>query len=291
MSQVRTLAINDCQALAPVGNLAAYIDWTQRIPVLSKEEEEVLLDQLFNQGDVSAAKKLILSHLRFVVFVSRGFLGYGLSHEDLIQEGNVGLMKAIKRFDPTMGVRLVSFAVHWIKSEIQEFVLKNWRIVKIATTKAARKLFFKKHQMKSKMTRDEIVHLSETLNVSTKDVEDMMAKLSVANDVSYDPMDANEASASAPAQYLATPGVSCLETAYIDQTAEMANRVRLQQAMKQLDERAADIIQKRWLSDDESKHTLHDLASEYSISAERVRQLEKAAMTKLKKHLGQLDFC
>ena len=171
--------MNPSQTLAPVGNLAAYIDWTQRIPILSKDEEILLLEQLHGQGDVTAAKQLIMSHLRFVVYVSRGYLGYGLSHEDLIQEGNIGLMKALKRFDPKVGVRLVSFAVHWIKSEIQG-VYSQELANEDSDNESCTQTFFKKHRMKSQMTQDEIAYLSESLDVSKKDVEDMLAKLSAA---------------------------------------------------------------------------------------------------------------
>ena len=286
MPKSEAIALNPSQTLAPVGNLAAYIDWTQRIPILSKDEEILLLEQLHGQGDVTAAKQLIMSHLRFVVYVSRGYLGYGLSHEDLIQEGNIGLMKALKRFDPKVGVRLVSVAVHWIKSEIQEFILKNWRIVKIATTKAARKLFFKKHRMKSQMTQDEIAYLSESLDVSKKDVEDMLAKLSAANDVSYDPLDHSEATPASPSTYLASPESACPESAYIAQTSQAHNHSQLRSALQKLDSRSMDIIQKRWLAEHEQKQTLHDLAKTHGVSAERIRQLEQVAMRQLREHLG-----
>lgn len=268
----------DCMALAPVGNLEAYINWTQNIPVLSQEEESSLTDLFFNHGDVSAAKKLILSHLRFVVFVSRGFLGYGLSHEDLIQEGNIGLMKALQRFDPSVGVRLVSFAVHWIRSEIQEFILKNWRIVKIATTKAARKLFFKKQKVSHTMSEADIDHLSQTLNVSREDVLDMQAKL-FSSEVSFDSMETNE-SGSSPASYLPGPKSFCPENHYIDASTRKDNLNNLEQALEQLPSRLSDIIRKRWLQ--EKKLTLHELADEYGVSAERIRQLEESALTKLK---------
>ena len=274
----------DVMALAPVGNLEAYINWTQTIPVLSKEQESLLINRLFNQGDVSAAKKLILSHLRFVVFVSRNFLGYGLSHEDLIQEGNIGLMKALKRFDPSVGVRLVSFAVHWIRSEIQEFILKNWRMVKIATTKTARKLFFKKQQVSHSMTNDEIAYLSKTLKVSVEDIKDMQVKLSYSNDVSYDPLDSSENTIS-PSTYLTNPLSACLETQYIDNATQKNNSVKLQNAINSLDPRLADIVKKRWL--EETKFTLNDLAEKYGVSAERVRQLEKTAFLKLKKAMSE----
>lgn len=289
MSHAKAIAINASNMLAPVGNLAAYIDWTQRIPILSKEEEILLLERLHTEGDMTAAKQLVMSHLRFVVYVSRGYLGYGLSHEDLIQEGNIGLMKALKRFDPTVGVRLVSFAVHWIKSEIQEFVLKNWRIVKVATTKAARKLFFKKHQMKNNMSQEEISYLSKTLSVSKKDVEDMIAKISVSGDVCFDPLDHSEATPASPSTYLASPSELSPENAYIQNSSQKHNQLQLHAALQQLDARSLDIIQKRWLADDEQKQTLHDLAHTHGVSAERIRQLEQSAMRKLRTHLNVSD--
>ena len=289
MSQSKAIAINAAHMLAPVGNLTAYIDWTQRIPILTKEEEISLLERLHAEGDMTAAKQLVMSHLRFVVYVSRGYLGYGLSHEDLIQEGNIGLMKALKRFDPTVGVRLVSFAVHWIKSEIQEFVLKNWRIVKVATTKAARKLFFKKHQMKNNMTQEEISYLSESLSVSKKDVEDMIAKISASGDVCFDPLDHSEATPASPSTYLASPSELSPENAYIQNASQKHDQHQLQIALQQLDARSLDIIQKRWLADDEQKQTLHDLAHTHGVSAERIRQLEQSAMRKLRTHLSASD--
>ena len=289
MSQSKAIAINAAHMLAPVGNLTAYIDWTQRIPILTKEEEISLLERLHAEGDMTAAKQLVMSHLRFVVYVSRGYLGYGLSHEDLIQEGNIGLMKALKRFDPTVGVRLVSFAVHWIKSEIQEFVLKNWRIVKVATTKAARKLFFKKHQMKNNMTQEEIGYLSESLSVSKKDVEDMIAKISASGDVCFDPLDHSEASPASPSTYLASPSELSPENAYIQNASQKHDQHQLQIALQQLDARSLDIIQNRWLADDEQKQTLHDLAHTHGVSAERIRQLEQSAMRKLRTHLSAND--
>lgn len=289
MSHAKAIAINASNMLAPVGNLAAYIDWTQRIPILSKEEEILLLERLHTEGDMTAAKQLVMSHLRFVVYVSRGYLGYGLSHEDLIQEGNIGLMKALKRFDPAVGVRLVSFAVHWIKSEIQEFVLKNWRIVKVATTKAARKLFFKKHQMKNNMSQEEISYLSKTLSVSKKDVEDMIAKISVSGDVCFDPLDHSEATPASPSTYLASPSELSPENAYIQNSSQKHNQLQLHAALQQLDARSLDIIQKRWLADDEQKQTLHDLAHTHGVSAERIRQLEQSAMRKLRTHLNVSD--
>lgn len=289
MSQSKAIAINTAHMLAPVGNLTAYIDWTQRIPILTKEEEISLLERLHAEGDMTAAKQLVMSHLRFVVYVSRGYLGYGLSHEDLIQEGNIGLMKALKRFDPTVGVRLVSFAVHWIKSEIQEFVLKNWRIVKVATTKAARKLFFKKHQMKNNMTQEEISYLSESLSVSKKDVEDMIAKISASGDVCFDPLDHSEATPASPSTYLASPSELSPENAYIQNASQKHDQHQLQIALQQLDARSLDIIQNRWLADDEQKQTLHDLAHTHGVSAERIRQLEQSAMRKLRAHLSASD--
>lgn len=271
-----------CQGLVPVGNLAAYINWTQSIPVLSKEEEDGLLERFTAQGDVHAAKQLVLAHLRFVVFVSRGFLRYGLPHEDLIQEGNLGLMKAMQRFDPKAGVRFVSFAVHWIKSEIQEFILKNWSVVKLATTKVSRKLFFKKHRIDGRMSEEEITHLSEELKVSKEDVKAMQMKLNSAYQVAYDTTDQSEAP-STTAHYAADSRYSP-EATYIHQTTLQQDTDQLHSALASLDERSADIIKQRWLID-ENKLTLQDLADRYGISTQRVSQLEKTALAKLKSQL------
>lgn len=277
-----TSALNACHGLVPVGNLAAYINWTQSIPVLSKEEEDKLVERFFTQGDVQAAKQLVLSHLRFVVFVSRGFLRYGLPHEDLIQEGNVGLMKAIQRFDPKAGVRLVSFAVYWIKSEIQEFILKNWSIVKLATTKAARKLFFKKHLFDKSMTEEYISHLSAELQVPQEDVKAMHVKLAAAHQLVYDTTDSQETSLT-PSHYASDSRYSP-EATYINQTSQQRDTQQLHSALAMLDERSADIIRQRWLAD-EDKLTLQDLADRYGISTQRVSQIEKSALAKLKSQL------
>jgi RNA polymerase sigma-32 factor len=271
-----------CQGLVPVGNLAAYINWTQSIPVLSKEEEDLLVEKFTNQGDVQAAKQLALAHLRFVVFVSRGFLRYGLPHEDLIQEGNMGLMKAIQRFDPAAGVRLVSFAVYWIKSEIQEFILRNWSIVKLATTKASRKLFFKKHRIDQSMSDEEISHLSEELQVPREDVKAMQIKLNSVHQVVYDTTDQSETPSTA-AHYAADSRYSP-EDIYMHQSTLQQDTNQLSTALSSLDERSADIIKQRWLTE-ENKLTLQDLADRYGISTQRVSQLEKAAMAKLKAQL------
>lgn len=268
-------AITSTQTLVPVGNLAAYINWTQSIPVLSKEEETELFRAFIEKGERDAAKKLILSHLRFVVYVSRGFLGYGLSHEDLIQEGNIGLMKALKRFNPAAGVRLVSFAVYWIKSEIQEFILKNWRIVKIATTKVARTLFFKKQRLKRHMTAEEISLVAKDLNVTEDAVRSMQEKIVNTHEVSVDPLD----------HISASQAVSSPETAYIAEATQKQNTERLKKGLQLLDARAASIIKSRWLATS-NKETLQMLAKRYGVSVQRISQIEKTAMNKLKHHLS-----
>lgn len=267
-------AISSAQSLAPVGSLAAYISWTQSIPVLTREEEADLIDAFFNKGQRDAAKKLILAHLRFVVYVSRGFLGYGLSHEDLIQEGNVGLMKALKRFNPTAGVRLVSFAIYWIKSEIQEFILKNWRIVKLATTKAARTLFFKKQRLKRHMSAEEVSAVSKDLNVPEADVLKMQEKIAYAHDVSFDPHEC--------AQTTNSP-----EKTYIDETTQAYDNARLKEGLQQLDPRAATIIHSRWLGNSD-KETLQTLADRFGVSIQRINQIEKSALNKLKQYLSSV---
>ncbi|KZY86741.1 RNA polymerase factor sigma-32 [Oleiphilus sp. HI0071] len=253
------------------------------IPILSVEEERELSSRLHDENDLLAARHLIMSHLRFVVHIAKSYSGYGLAQADLIQEGNVGLMKAVKRFDPTYGVRLVSFAVHWIKAEIHEFILRNWRIVKIATTKAQRKMFFNLRSSKKRLawfTADEVESVAKDLGVEPKVVREMEGRLS-AHDASFDAtVDEDDDTAFlAPANYLED------QSADPARAVEMANSTadthgRLTEALKTLDERSMDILTKRWLS--EKKSTLHDLADEYGVSAERIRQLEKNAMKKVK---------
>ncbi len=271
----------------PIGSLDAYIARTQAIPMLTPEEESRLTQDYFDTQNVESARQLVMSHLRFVVKIARGYTGYGLALGDLIQEGNVGLMKAVKRFDPSVGVRLVSFAVHWIKSEIHEFVIRNWRIVKIATTKAQRKLFFNLRQLKTQtekrlgwFTQAEIDDVAETLNVSTEEVVRMEQRLN-ANNVTFERTSAQDGdeNAYAPEDYLHddrfTPHAQVEQTQSHDAAHE-----NLHTALANLDDRSQAILQARWLTD--KKSTLHELAAKYKVSAERIRQLEQNAMKKLK---------
>ena len=275
--------------LVPGANLESYIQVASRIPVLSVDEERELAERLHYHGDVEAARHLVLSHLRFVIHIARSYSGYGLAQADLIQEGNVGLMKAVKRFNPEYGVRLVSFAVHWIKAEIHEFILRNWRIVKVATTKAQRKLFFNLRSQKKKLAwlnHDELQAVAKDLGVEPRVVREMEGRLA-SQDTAFDgPMDDDEDSAyQAPAYYLedrrSDPAVQ-LENA---DWSEDSNG-RLMQAMENLDERSQDILRERWLT--ESKSTLHELADKYGVSAERIRQLEKNAMKKIKLQMAEV---
>lgn len=274
----------------PVGSLDAYIQRANQIPMLSAEEEYECARRFQEEGDVEGARRLVLAHLRYVVRVARGYLGYGLSLNDLIQEGNIGLMKAVKRFDPKIGVRLVSFAVHWIKSEIHEFVLHNWRIVKVATTKAQRKLFFNMRQMKKRLgwfSHDEVTAVANDLGVKREDVLVMEQRLN-AMDASYDVSDTDDDQSSyktAPALYLESANS---DPAYLleQEDSGMQRNEKLQLAFKRLDERSQDILQQRWLIDDKAI-TLNELAEKYGISAERVRQLEKNAMKKLRQYIEE----
>jgi len=266
----------------PVGSLDSYIDRVSQIPVLSKEDEVALATRFRTAADLDAARQLVLSHLRFVVHISRGYLGYGLPMGDLIQEGNVGLMKAVKRFDPNVGVRLVSFAVHWIRAEIHEYVLRNWRLVKVATTKSQRKLFFNLRRMKKNLawlSEEETQAVAKDLGVEVSDVREMEQRLS-ARDMSFDPTpDADEEESYSPAMYLpatnADPAVEVEREEWEEDSTD-----RLMVAMEKLDDRSRDILKRRWMTDD--KATLHELADEYGISAERVRQVETNAIKKLK---------
>ncbi|WP_372750351.1 RNA polymerase sigma factor RpoH [Litorivivens sp.] len=268
--------------LVPGSDLSAYIQTVSSIPVLSAERERELAEDLFYNQNLEAARELVMSHLRFVVHIARSYSGYGLSQSDLVQEGNVGLMKAVKRFDPSKGVRLVSFAVHWIKAEIHEFILRNWRIVKVATTKAQRKLFFNLRGAKKKLAwlnNEEAQAVAQDLGVEVKDVRQMESRLA-AVDVGFD-MDVDDDSpAPAPVQYLedhSSNPATLLESA----DWEGAANEKLALAMDQLDERSRTILQARWLNED-AKQTLHELAAQYGVSAERIRQLEQNAMKKLK---------
>ncbi|WP_373090907.1 RNA polymerase sigma factor RpoH [Zhongshania sp.] len=269
------------QQLVPGGDLSAYIQSVGRIPVLSAERERELAEDLFYHESVEAARQLVMSHLRFVVHIAKSYNGYGLPQADLIQEGNVGLMKAVKRFDPEKGVRLVSFAVHWIKAEIHEYVLRNWRIVKIATTKAQRKLFFNLRRAKKELSwlnNDEVNAVAADLGVDVAEVRRMEGRLSSV-DVGFDADIDDERGPVAPVHYLedhsADPAL-LLES----DNQEESNHQHLSVALADLDERSRDILQSRWLTD--NKATLHDLADRYSVSAERIRQLEQAAMKKLR---------
>ncbi|MEK6730582.1 MAG: RNA polymerase sigma factor RpoH [Pseudomonadota bacterium] len=266
----------------PIGSLGSLDGYLQRIyglPMLSTEEECALAIRLRESNDIEAARKLVLTHLRFVAKVAKNYMGYGLALADLIQEGNVGLMKAVKRFDPSMGVRLVSFAVHWIKAEIHEFILKNWRIVKIATTKAQRKLFFNLRKSKKRLgwfTKQEIDDVARTLNVKPETVREMEQRLN-AHDAAFDAEDENDFSA--PVHYLTNQSQNPAQLVEITD-AEQDNQKQLMIAIQKLDNRSQTIIQARWLT--ESKVTLQDLATQFNVSIERVRQLELAAIKKLK---------
>ncbi|MEW5561723.1 RNA polymerase sigma factor RpoH [Enterobacter asburiae] len=271
-------------ALAPVGNLDSYIRAANAWPMLSADEERALAEKLHYQGDLEAAKTLILSHLRFVVHVARNYSGYGLPQADLIQEGNIGLMKAVRRFNPEVGVRLVSFAVHWIKAEIHEYVLRNWRIVKVATTKAQRKLFFNLRKTKQRLgwfNQDEVEMVARELGVSSKDVREMESRMS-AQDMAFDMSadDDSESNTVAPVLYLQDKSSNFADSIEDDNWEDQAAN-KLTHAMEGLDERSQDIIRARWL-DEDNKSTLQELADRYGVSAERVRQLEKNAMKKLR---------
>ena len=271
-------------ALAPVGNLESYIRAANTWPMLTADEEKALAERLHYEGDLEAAKTLILSHLRFVVHIARNYSGYGLPQADLIQEGNIGLMKAVRRFNPEVGVRLVSFAVHWIKAEIHEYVLRNWRIVKVATTKAQRKLFFNLRKNKQRLgwfNQDEVEMVARELGVSSKDVREMESRMS-AQDMAFDMSsdDDSESHSVAPVLYLQDKSSNFADGIEDDNWEEQAAN-KLTDAMQGLDERSQDIIRARWL-DEDNKSTLQELADRYGVSAERVRQLEKNAMKKLR---------
>ena len=267
-------------------NLASFLQVANNAPVLSSEQEAALARRYRDHDDVEAARELVVSHLRHVVHVPKGFTGYGLPVADLIQEGNIGLMKAVKNFDPDRGIRLVSYAVHWIKAEIYEYVLKNWKIVKVATTKAQRKLFFnlrKARKSLSAMTEKETHQLAEDLDVPVKTVREMELRMT-SSDVAFDGNDSDDDEFSAsPAGYLPDMRYNPEALAIAAETSAN-NHASLTEAIEQLDERSRDILQRRWLS--EEKATLHELAAEYSVSAERIRQIEKRAMQKMKNQLA-----
>ena len=270
--------------LAPGANINAYIQAVNGFSVLTAEEEKSVAERLFYREDLDAAKQLVMAHLRFVVHIAKSYSGYGLSQSDLIQEGNLGLMKAVKRFNPEKGVRLVSFAVHWIKAEIHEFILRNWRIVKIATTKAQRKLFFNLRSKKkgtSWLTNEEAKAVADDLNVDVKNVYEMEGRLS-SYDAAFDASnnDDDEAAYQAPVNFLEDDRFDpAHQLEKDDWTADSTSRLR--HAIAQLDERNRIILQRRWLND-ESKSTLHELADEFGVSAERIRQLEKNAIKKVR---------
>ena len=266
-------------------NISSYVSWVNKIPMLTLEQEQNLAESLQKNNDLTAARTLVMSHLRLVVKIARGYDGYGLPQADLIQEGNIGLMKAVKRFDPTVGVRLVSFAIHWIRAEIHEFIIRNWRIVKIATTKAQRKLFFNLRRAAKKrgwFSDAEVKTIAQELDVSEKDVRSMEQRLG-SQDQSFDAFsdDADEdgSYSFAPAHYI-EDNTSNLEHNLVSNNWSNNQEGHLQQALLTLDDRSRDILQERWLVD--NKKTLHDIAAKYNVSAERIRQLEKNAMDKLR---------
>ncbi|MEZ7818080.1 MAG: RNA polymerase sigma-32 factor [Candidatus Azotimanducaceae bacterium] len=268
-------------SIAPGRDLDAYLRTISQFPILKPEAEKILAERFYADADLDAARELVMCHLRFVVHLARSYKGYGLSQADLIQEGNVGLMKAVKRFDPNVGVRLISFAVHWIKAEIHEYILRNWRIVKVATTKSQRKLFFNLRGAKRSsawLTLAETQAIAEDLGVSAAEVTRMEGRLS-ASDMAFDGYGTDEESATAPMHFLASAAPDPADLV-ADEHMQQDASFRLSAGLADLDERSRDILQQRWLSDDKS--TLHELAAEYGVSAERIRQLEKNAMKKLK---------
>ena len=273
---------------APGQNLEAYLNSIQNIAILSPEEERKLAEDLYYREDLEAARQLVMAHLRFVVHIARGYSGYGLPQADLIQEGNVGLMKAVRKFNPEVGVRLISFAVHWIKSEIHEYVLKNWKIVKVATTKAQRKLFFNLRNKKKDITwlsEEDVKMISNELDVKEDTVREMEKRMS-SHDVSFDPYsadDGEEGNTYSPADYLTNEDSDPMEIVEKEDFArDQINQ--LQNAISDLDERSQLILKERWLTDD--KPTLHELADRHGISAERIRQIEKKAMEKIRTNIN-----
>jgi RNA polymerase sigma-32 factor len=277
----------DTLLAGPLGSFDAYADRVSRIPVLSREEEVDLANRFLKDNDLEAARQLVLSHLRFVLHIARGYSGYGLALGDLVQEGNVGLMKAVKRFDPDQGVRLVSFAVHWIRAEIHDYVLRNWRMVKIATTKAQRKLFFNLRRMKKDLnwlTHEETQAVARDLGVTPAEVTEMEKRLS-ARDMSFDPApESDDEDSYGPSLYLPAPAADPAEEAE-DSEWDADVRQRLASAIARLDARSQDILRRRWINED--KPTLHELAAEYGVSAERIRQIEATAMKRVKNLMAE----
>jgi RNA polymerase sigma-32 factor len=284
MSTTLALPQVNLAALSPGRDLDAYMRVVGSFPILTAEEERVLAERFFHENDLEAARQLVLGHLRFVVHLARSYHGYGLPQADLIQEGNVGLMKAVKRFDPGVGVRLISFAVHWIKAEMHEFILRNWRIVKVATTKAQRKLFFNLRSAKRSLawlSPEETRSVARELGVPVEEVTRMEGRLAAA-DVSFDGApddDSDSRGAFDPVQYLEQEGANPEEIIATEDWDALAGE-RLSSALGELDARSRDIIQQRWLED--GKLTLHDLADKYGVSAERIRQIEKTALRRLR---------
>ncbi len=281
--QLPVLAVD---TMSPGANLESYIQGVNSVPVLSADEERGLAESFYYENDLAAARQLVLSHLRFVVHIARSYTGYGLPQADLIQEGNVGLMKAVKRFNPEVGVRLVSFAVHWIKAEIHEYILRNWRIVKIATTKAQRKLFFNLRSSKKSLgwlNTSEAQSIAKDLGVKESTVYDMEGRLA-AQDAAFEMDDDDEDAGFAPEQFLSqVDGDPAAQVEQADFTEDANDR--LYQALNALDDRSRHILEARWLGD--SKMTLHELADHYQVSAERIRQLEKNAMKKVRTAMGE----
>ncbi|TCO75300.1 RNA polymerase sigma factor RpoH [Chromatocurvus halotolerans] len=278
-----TMTIQPIDQLVPGANLAAYVQAIGRIPILTVDREQELARQLYFDNDVQAARELVMSHLRFVVHIARSYRGYGLAEADLIQEGNVGLMKAVKRFNPDKGVRLVSFAVHWIKAEIHEFILRNWRIVKVATTKAQRKLFFNLRSAKKGLawlSADEAQAVAADLGVNVQEVQRMEGRLS-NRDLAFDaPADSDDDNVWQSPQYYLEDHSGDPAQAVESENWQQSSEDGLYLALEELDARSRDILARRWLA--ENKATLHELAAEYGVSAERIRQLEQAAMKKLR---------
>jgi RNA polymerase sigma-32 factor len=286
---LHSLPMTVLDSMTPGVNLESYISSISKVDILTPEQEKELAERLYYHEDLEAARRLVMSHMRFVVHIARSYSGYGLNHGDLIQEGNVGLMKAVKRFNPEVGVRLVSFAVHWIKAEIHEFILRNWRIVKVATTKAQRKLFFNLRSKKKSLhwlNEKEAHAIADDLGVSSETVYQMEGRMT-AKDMGFDLTgdDDDEGAFQAPVQFLEDhahdPAILAEQSSY-----ENDAYGRMNDAMKDLDERSKDIIVQRWLMDE--KATLHELAAKYDVSAERIRQLEKNAMNKVKAVMGEI---
>ena len=269
----------------PSGSLEAYIQTVNRFPILSLEEEQRLARRFRDEGDLEAARQLVLSHLRLVVALARGYLGYGLPHADLIQEGNIGLMKAVKRFDPDRGVRLVSFAIHWIKAEIHEYILRNWRLVKVATTKAQRKLFFNLRSMKkglAPLSTAEVERVAGELNVKPEEVVEMETRLS-GHELAFE-SEKDDDEVYAPVHYLAADAAAEPYRVLEAEESERGRTEGLQKALAALDARSRRIVESRWLREKDAA-TLHDLAAEFNVSAERIRQIEAKALDKMRKLL------